>query len=225
MHTVEIQHGTARFVIATHGTGDFLANYLSAQRDFYEADLLGAARAVHRPGTLVCDIGANIGNHTLYFAGVLGAEVEAFEPYGPSFVLLARNVAAHGLEARVRLHETALGAATGRARITGAKPGNPGTARAEAGCDGDIPLTTLADALQGRGPVGTIKVDVEGGELEVLQGAAEILRRDRPAIFVEVATEEAWRGVRGLLSGLGYLPKARFCATPTVLFMPTAACP
>jgi len=66
-----------------------------------------------------------------------------------------------------------------------------------------------------------IKIDAEGAELSVLQGARGILQRDHPEIFVEVDPEELGPGggpVTQYLIALGYLPGERTGAN--LLFVP-----
>jgi hypothetical protein len=57
------------------------------------------------------------------------------------------------------------------------------------------------------GPVGFIKIDVEGHEQEVLEGASATLERDQPSLLIEVEERHragAVAGVVGLLTSLGY---------------------
>ncbi|EGX55153.1 hypothetical protein SZN_34337 [Streptomyces zinciresistens K42] len=83
----------------------------------------------------------------------------------------------------------------------------------------DVPCVTL-DGL-GLRDVGFVKVDVDGGELAVLRGAADLLARDRPALFVElecrirpiapVLTHLAALGYDGwVLPGADWVPLASF---------------
>ena len=73
-------------------------------RSFYEARLLATVEAMGIVGkdSVVCDVGANIGNHTIYFGTVMGAaKVLAFEPQAHCHETLCANIALNGLEDRV----------------------------------------------------------------------------------------------------------------------------
>ena len=130
---------------------------------------------------LAVDAGANIGNHTLWFAAVCGLRVVAYEPIWTD--QLRANVELNKLDGRVTIEPVALGVAEGvairqgRGRLvpdgTGHSP--PGPNR--------FPVRTL-DSFDLTG-VALIKIDVEGMEAAVLRGGETTIRRDRPVIFVE----------------------------------------
>ena len=85
-------------------------------RSFYEARLLATVEAMGIVGkdSVVCDVGANIGNHTIYFGTVMGAaKVLAFEPQAHCHETLCANIALNGLEDRVQAYNCLVGADTG----------------------------------------------------------------------------------------------------------------
>ncbi|HEX3576709.1 MAG TPA: hypothetical protein VHU42_19085 [Rhodopila sp.] len=55
-------------------------------------------RELYLPGSTNIDVGANIGNHAVFFGALLNAPVHAFEPFQPNYDLLEMKVAANGLE-------------------------------------------------------------------------------------------------------------------------------
>jgi hypothetical protein len=70
----------------------------------------------------------------------------------------------------------------------------------------EVDLVSL-DALLDRGeikPPDTIKIDVEGAEFEVLQGARNLLSQHRPILFLDTHQREAHKKAIQLLSDLGY---------------------
>lgn len=171
-------------------------------------------RALHRPGTLL-DIGAHDGLLTIPFAQLPDSQVHAFEPL-PS--AMARLRAAFGvIPPHVTLHEVALGAAAGEAVLTlPVLDGVPqeqwasiskdyaehGSVTREAHRVRVVTLDSLA--LEG---ITAIKLDAEGAEREVLEGARRSLTRCRPVLSIEIEERHrlgSTRDVPALLAGLGY---------------------
>jgi FkbM family methyltransferase len=138
-----------------------------------------------RPGSVAIDVGAHIGTHTLTMARCVGpsGRVYAFEPVKKIYRELVRNLALNGIGNVVPLRY-ALG--NGSPRLMHMKPITPheegGTA---VGRGGDPVELRSLDSFGFEG-VSLIKIDVEGYELPVLDGAAETIRRNRPVLVVEI---------------------------------------
>ena len=157
------------------------------------AELGAVARAV-LPGRegVVVDVGANLGLSVLALAP-LAARLLAVEASPRTAAALRATVAANGLEARVTVAPVALGAAAGELAFhesdhsAGSHLLSAETLGGEALPTVTVPVETL-DALvarHGLGRVDFIKIDVEGHETEVLDGAAATLAKDRPTVFLE----------------------------------------
>lgn len=154
---------------------------------FFEAMELEELRKVIRPGARVVDIGANTGNHTVFFAGPMRAQsVLAIEPLPPAITALTASVARNGLT-NVDLSRLGIGigAREGRARLVFSQRGGFGSTSLEADPAGDIRIAPLDAVVSG--PVDFLKIDVEGMELEVLAGAERVIAQSRPRIFIEIA--------------------------------------
>lgn len=197
--------------------GDRIAKVIRQTRGFYEIDLLRDAQSRFNGGAIV-DVGAHIGNHTLFFGKIMGARVHSFEPNPPSFSELTRNLRLNGLRGNVTAYPWAVGDSDTTAEVfmpDGAT--NTGMAQVEYG-KGEIPAKRLDDVV-GNEKVGLIKVDVEGNELSVLKGAERILERDHPLLYVEVGNdEERSQEVHRFLAKFGYKPFGTYAHTPTVGF-------
>ena len=122
------------------------------------------------------DVGAHVGLWSMWLAKAFGT-LHAFEPYDRLAALFRLNVP----DDNVTLHPVALGAGPGTCAIapdahssgdTFVRPG-----------EGDVPIHTLDS--YGLNDVDFIKIDVEGLELAVAQGARETLLRCRPLVCVE----------------------------------------
>lgn len=167
------------------GATDVIQRTVLTRRTFFEAGLLAQMRELVVPGSVVADIGANIGNHSLFFAKICGAGlVYAFEPMRVTFSILERNIALNGLT-NVHCTNAALGAREGRVDLLHFPEHNIGAARLRAGSEtGTYPVTTLDAQRLPR--LDFVKIDVEGSQLQVLEGAKETLRRCRPLVWIEL---------------------------------------
>lgn len=141
-----------------------------------------------RAGDLFLDVGANIGSYTILAAGVRGAEVWAFEPDPGTARLLARNIELNDLGARVRLLQCALGPVSGETSFTIGLDTANRVASASETCVRRVRQERLDELIGDHRPV-MMKIDVEGYEEEMLQGAAATLARDSlVAIELETVT-------------------------------------
>lgn len=221
---VPIAHGGWRGVFPLRDPADHIQQVLLSTGAFYEAAMLEDLRTRLQPGELFVDVGANIGNHALFAAGVCGARVLAFEPSPALAEHCAATLAANGLAGALELRRAGVAEAAGTARLRPGPGGNAGQTSLDPG-EGEVPLVRLDDVLDGalgsQAPA-VVKVDVEGMEEAVLRGARGLLGRHRPALYVEAATEAAFAAVQALLRPLGYRAEARFNHTPTWLFLPAA---
>lgn len=208
-----------RIELWAHPDPDHLGRMIRANRAFYELDVLMKCRELYLPGTAIIDVGANIGNHAVFFGTVLNAPVYAFEPHKPNHDLLEMNIAANGLEGQVLSACYAIGDTDGVGSLHPGPPANLGATRMSFGI-GEVPVRTL-DSLAIRGPIGLLKVDVEGAETAVLRGAAATIQRWLPDIVVEAGDANAFAAVAALLLEFAYVPRGRYAATPTYLFSAT----
>lgn len=192
---------------------------IRAGRTFYELDVLLKCRELYLPGTKIIDVGANIGNHAVFFGAILGAAVHAFEPFRSNFELLEINIAANGLDGQVLPVCCAIGADDGVGSLHPGPPHNLGVTRVSFGA-GEVPVRSL-DSLIIPGPIGLLKVDVEGAELAVLRGATALIEAWLPDIFIEAGNTQAYRAVAEILLDFGYCPRGRYAATLTYLFSAT----
>ena len=163
-----------------------------AAGEIWDAHVLELLENYVKPGTVVLDVGAHIGTHTVSIARLVGpwGRVYAFEPQRKMYRELYHNLALNGVTNAVTLRY-AVG--SGEARIIEM---NPAAAENEGGTavgsGGDrVELRTL-DSF-GFGRVSVIKIDVEHYENEVLDGAVETIRRNHPVIVIEIMGGKNYR--------------------------------
>jgi FkbM family methyltransferase len=155
---------------------------------FYEEEELAIIRRFYTGGTFV-DVGANVGNHSVYAALALNApKVISFEPGPLAGKLFDINILLNNLAGTVERHAVGLSKSAGTAKIGFAQLHNLGSTQLERAEGGGLVLMRGDDMLNGA-EVGLIKIDTEGMEMEVLDGLSETVAAHRPALFVEVGTE------------------------------------
>lgn len=156
------------------------------------------------------DVGANVGVHS-YFLARWSSHVVAYEPNPELQGFLRRALGPRVSLSRVALSDREGGATLSVPLISGeaADPyGSLEPSRDQVGDDtrGYAVRTAPLDAMDHR-CVGFIKIDVEGHEAAVIQGALETLDRERPALLIEVEHRHASYEVGDLfatLDELGY---------------------
>jgi len=168
-----------------------------------------------RRGDIVLDVGANVGTHAVFLSHLVrdDGRVLAFEPLAPNIDTLRETIRRRSRISNISIFQLAVG--------------NPGKARQEVGISvpGDdltqaslrlqlagswerqasvreyrVSLTSL-DAereVQALPSIDFVKIDVEGGELDALKGAAKTIRRHHPLIYCELY--EQWA------TSFGYTP-------------------
>jgi FkbM family methyltransferase len=164
-----------------------------------------------RPGMVFYDLGANIGLFSLLAARLVGptGKVFSFEPDPDTAARLRRNIARNEYE-NTTVIQAGVWSTSGKQIFLAADASSPdhgvGKFGAEdAGANGTaLECVALDDFAGNRPPPDAIKCDVEGAEVEVLRGAANTLRRQRPWIVCELHSDENARAVQDILNQCGY---------------------
>lgn len=154
------------------------------------------------------DIGANIGNHALYFSRYLRC-VHAFEPEPRTFELLKLNSA---LVDNLVPHAIGLGDEQGRFLLHGSfeNTGASSILHPQEGRSVEISVDTIDNLFGDLNDLALVKIDVEGFEANVLRGGMETIRRNQPVVTFEQWETEFTGGTSesvSLLKEAGY----RFC--------------
>ena len=177
----------------------------------YETKAIESVLKLISPSSIVLDVGANVGFWTIPLARSLtsGGCLHAFEPVPANLARLAENVRRNRLNATVRLHGIGLsdkkatlqislredfqnGAETGNAAIVFDSEDSKFTRAA-------IEVTPLdGETFESLGidHVDFIKLDIEGHEDKFLAGAAAVIRRFRPILYMEI--NDAYYARRGV---------------------------
>lgn len=186
----------------------------------YERGQTELFRRQVRPGHVVLDLGAHIGYYTLLASRLAGdrGRVFAFEPDPANAWYLRQHVRINRC-ANVEVVELAAYDRSGRVAFTGGTGTGTGHV-ADAGVL-EVPAVRVDEFVAERGIAPDIvKVDVEGAERRVLDGALEMIRRDRPLIFLSTHGDEQEASCRSLLETVGYRIEPLPGATSDLLCTP-----
>jgi FkbM family methyltransferase len=168
-------------------------------RGEHETGVQQAISAMVRPGDVVYDVGAHLGSLALGAARLVGASgrVVAFDGDPQNIERLRENGLRNHLEACLQVvhaavwsHPAGSGIPFRRGSIEMSHGGVEADGHRPVLGNGQlisVPVTTLDDFVaQGGPPPQLIKIDVEGGEYEVLRGATNLFMNQRPILIVEI---------------------------------------
>ena len=171
-----------------------LSFQLAVEHGVFEIANVELLRKLCRPHSYFFDVGANLGLISLpLLQSIAGCKVVSFEPSPNSLPWLSRTVAESTYGTRWTLVPKAVGATESVAEFSLSSPelglydGLQPTRRAAEVQRVSVAVTTLDvewDRL-GRPDVSVMKVDVEGGELDVLRGGSRCIQTCRPYVLLE----------------------------------------
>lgn len=195
---------------------DHIFNIIRHTKGFYEQVLLEKLRSIAREGVYV-DVGANIGNHTVYFAIHCPAtKVIAFEICPAIFSILKDNI--EGCP-NTKAYNVGIGEKKKTVSIGEINPMNVGMTRiTEEG--GEYKIDTLDNRLKSIKDIAVIKIDAEGYELNVIKGAKEILSKWHPVVVAELKNQEEYDAFKAEIEPLGYATdNVNYAITPTYIWL------
>lgn len=189
-------NGNVRFYVPNY-PADYIQRTIVDSQDFYEAELLKELDEFIPNNATILDIGANIGNHSLYWSKIRFAhKIFAFEPMISTYQILHKNVQINRLEDKVFTYNIGLSDASGSAELNTHIYSHPeikfsietvGSAALSKSAEGEMRLQPLDSLtfINELEQIDFVKIDVEGFECNVLKGAEKTLRKFKPLIFIE----------------------------------------
>jgi FkbM family methyltransferase len=171
------------FTLRFHGNGHSMALWVDPDCRKEDHDFFHSAL---RPGDRVIDVGANIGTLALTASRVAGptGRVVAVEPHPRTFSYLSSNVRLNGCE-NVELLNVALGDREGTVNLSDDRADDEnGVIGPDSPTRLVVPIHRLDDLVTGDQPIALLKIDVEGYEKFVLEGAPRTLSRTS-CIYIE----------------------------------------
>lgn len=139
-------------------------------------------------GDVFFDVGANVGSYTLLASGICGAKTISFEPIPETFTILKQNIALNGLELLVQMENKGVGSQSGSIHFSQTEDTTNHVIAIDEKIENSIlvPIVRLDEFLADKKPI-LMKIDVEGFENEVLNGANLLLSdQSLKAIIIEL---------------------------------------
>ncbi|MER5212196.1 FkbM family methyltransferase [Streptomyces sp. NPDC002838] len=156
----------------------------------YEPGSLATWSKLAAKSATIADVGAHVG----YFSMIAAlanpkAKVHAFEPVDQIHARLSVNVRSNSVQ-NVKLYQAGVSSHAGWAEISVRFSGNllsTGSTLEAAAADAELKRIRLLslDEVFADTKLDLIKIDVEGHEMSVLEGARQVLKRDRPTVMLE----------------------------------------
>jgi FkbM family methyltransferase len=186
-----------KWVVGAGEHGYWLGSYEMSKRIAFEHEI--------HPQMVVYDIGANVGFYSLLAAHLTGPEgkVYAFEPLKRNVEFIRRHAALNHLD-NIEVFEAAVSDQEGKAffdpgvSIATGHLSDSGTVRVQQVCLDEMLIEGILE------PPHALKVDVEGAEYAVFQGAKKMIEAHRPLIFLDTHGRDVHALTIELLASYGY---------------------
>ena len=169
-------------LITTHGMTGATGDWYCGLREYEDMGFLLHAL---QSGDLFVDVGANIGSYSILAGACEGVKVIAFEPVPQTFSWLQKNIKINALENRIEAMNIGLAEQKGSLNFSSNLDSLNHVVLQEKHNTSvvKVDVSKLDDILDHKYPT-VIKIDVEGYELQVLNGAKKIL--DNPSVIAVI---------------------------------------
>jgi FkbM family methyltransferase len=168
----------------------------------HEPAVQKALVAVLRPGMTMWDIGAHTGFFTALCSRRVGpsGRVHAFEPGPVTRARLEQTIELNGFT-NVRMHPCAVGGERAEGVLHDVGRPAQATLRPRHATGSTVEVRTVADLWDELGPPDVIKIDAEGAEVPIIEGAAGLLDGAPVGIVVEIHDDVSEERISRLLPG------------------------
>jgi FkbM family methyltransferase len=182
---------TGVYYLPTDAQADVVAGAIKAGKVF-EPEVVNLALSHIRPGTVVLDVGANFGQMSVLFAQQVGPQgkVYSFEADDFVFDVFQRNIVANALTGRIEAVFGAVHNVAGETLYFPVQDFKRWSSYGSYGIDynaaqGRAVKTLTIDSLNIEQPVSFMKIDIQGGDLQAMQGAIKTIERNKMPIIFE----------------------------------------
>lgn len=204
----KVSAATVKGLLIEGMEGDYVFETLKKQNNFYENAILEKWLPYMKDSKFLLDIGANIGNHTLFWSQNINyAAIYSFEPFPANYERLVNNVANNSLK-NVFPSNCGVGACKGYTSILRFSEENYGATALDTQISdsGDIKIIDIDSFVSeyGLNQIDFVKIDTEGFEESVLSGMRQTIELHYPDLWIEVS-EESFHYVINTLLAMGYV--------------------
>jgi FkbM family methyltransferase len=182
-----------KFYLPLYPYGSYIQRAIADTTDFaYRKDLDFLAQYIP-DDAVILDVGANIGNHSLFWAsGIVGApakRIHAFEPVPATYQILLRNIEINEFGDVIIPHNLGLGDESQNGTIDKSPSDNIGGASIKEYAGGahrfNFRIERLDDLDFGEEHIDFVKIDMEGFELKTLSGMKNTLTKHHSVVWIE----------------------------------------
>jgi FkbM family methyltransferase len=181
---------TGNYYLPTDAKGDVIANSI-INGVIFEHEVVELAKKYVKKNTTVLDLGANFGQMSVLFSNMVGEEgkVYSFEADDFIFEILSKNIEANGKS--IIAIKGAVHNVEGEILNFPVQDFKEFDTYGSYGIDysntikGREVKTVTVDSLNIQTPISFMKIDVQGGDLQAMQGAVQTIKRNRMPILFE----------------------------------------
>lgn len=216
---IKFSYNNHHYELTGVNDNDHIVKVIKNSSCFYERRLLEKIKNLNLVGSYI-DCGANIGNHTLFFAKeCLSTKVISFEIHPTIFEVLEKNIKLNSCNNTI-LYNVGLGDTNSLVALSDMDVFNVGMVSVISEGIPKYPIRRLDDVIDGVDDVVLIKIDVEGFELNVIKGAEILIKKCSPIIVVECRTSNEFDFINNYLITMGYYTdRINYASTPTYIFI------
>ncbi|MCK5811737.1 MAG: FkbM family methyltransferase [Clostridiales bacterium] len=168
--------------------GEIIEKHLIVTNEFFEKENLEIIKNYIPKKATIIDVGANIGNHTIFFS-LLDSDnrIYSFEPHHINYEILLKNIKLNNLH-NVKTYPLAVGDKKGKGNLIELPNKNLSDTMVEYDSKGEISFISLDEFVKNEKleKIDLVKIDVEGFEENVIKGMLELAKKYDPIYWIEI---------------------------------------
>ena len=183
---------TGNYFLPTDAVNDIIAKAIK-NHEIFDVEIYQCASKHIKEGTVVLDVGSNFGQMSILFSKLVGenGEVHAFEADDFVFDILKKNIAANNKIGKIIPHFGAVFNVDNEVLVFPEQDFNRFETYGSYGIDyssskiGRQVRSLTIDSLNIQEPISFMKIDIQGGDLQAMQGAIKTIEKNKMPILFE----------------------------------------